>query len=200
MYANLFTVFLSAALINNVVMSQFLGICPFLGVSKELKNAAGMSVSVIFVMLMATVVTWPICTYLLIPNGLGYMQTVLFILIIAALVQLIEITVQKYVPALHKALGVYLPLMATNCAILAVTLDNFKKGYDFLQSLVDSLGAGLGFLLAMVIFAGIREHIQNADPPPSFRGVPITLFSVAILSLAFFAFGGVVENLFGMRG
>jgi electron transport complex protein RnfA len=196
-YRALIVIMMSTVLVNNYVLSQFLGICPFLGVSKELKNAAGMGVAVIFVMLLATSATWPIHTYLLEPNGLTYMQTVVFILVIAALVQLIEIVVRKYVPSLHAALGVYLPLMATNCAILAATIDNFKKEYNFIQSFVDSLGAGLGFLLAMVIFAGIREHTQNADPPPSFKGIPITLFSVAILSIAFFAFSGVAENMFG---
>jgi electron transport complex protein RnfA len=171
-----------------------------LGVSKELKNAAGMGVSVVFVMLLATTATWPIHTYVLERYGLGYMQTVVFILVIAALVQLVEIVVRRFAPALHSALGVYLPLMATNCAILGVTIDNFKKNFSFTESLIDSLGAGIGFLLAMVIFAGIREHTLNADPPPSFRGLPITLFSVTILSLAFFAFGGVAENLFRHGG
>ena len=193
----LIIIIMSTVLVNNYVLSQFLGICPFLGVSKELKNAVGMGIAVTFVMLLATCVTWPIQIYLLESNGFGYMQTIVFILVIAALVQLVEIVLKKYIPALYKALGVYLPLITTNCAILGVTIDNIMKGYTFLQSVVQALGAGIGFLLAMVLFAGIRERIQNADPPPSFKGIPITLFAATILSLAFFAFVGVAENLFG---
>jgi electron transport complex protein RnfA len=193
----LIVIMMSAVLVNNYVLSQFLGVCPFLGVSKEFKSAAGMGIAVVFVMLIATVVTWPIYTFLLERNGLDYMKTVVFILVIASLVQLLEIVIKHFMPPLYSALGVYLPLMATNCAILGVTIDNIKKSYNFIESVVDALGAGLGFLLAMVIFSGIREHTLNADPPPSFKGIPITLFSVAILSLAFFGFSGVIENLFG---
>jgi electron transport complex protein RnfA len=188
---------LGAALVNNYVLRQFLGICPFLGVSKDLKNAAGMSISVIFVMMIATAVTWPIQIYLLDRNGLGYLQTVVFILIIAALVQLVEIVLKKYVPTLYSALGVYLPLMATNCAIFGVTIANIQSELLFAESMLNALGAGLGFLLAMVIFTGIREHTENSDPPPSFAGIPLTLCSAAILSLAFFGFSGVIENMFG---
>ena len=190
-------IMMSAALVNNYVLSRFLGICPFLGVSKELKNAVGMSMAVIFVMVIATLATWPIQTYLLDRHGLGFMQTVVFILIIAALVQLVEIVVRKYMPPLYKALGVYLPLMATNCAILGVTITNINQDYTFLESVVNSFGAGLGFLLAMVAFSGIREYTENTDPPESFKGLPITLISAAILSLAFFGFNGVIENMFG---
>jgi electron transport complex protein RnfA len=190
-------ILMSAVLVNNYVLRQFLGICPFLGVSKELKNATGMSVAVIFVMLLATAVTWPIQAYLLTPNGMGYLQTIVFILVIAALVQLVEITLKKYIPALYTALGVYLPLITTNCAVLGVTIANINKGYTFIEALVNALGSGLGFMLALVIFSGVRSHTEASDPPPSFKGLPITLISAAILSLAFFGFNGVIENLFG---
>jgi electron transport complex protein RnfA len=193
----LIIIMMSAALVHNYVLRQFLGICPFLGVSKEIKSAAGMSMSVIFVMILATAVTWPIQTYLLEVSGLGFLQTVVFILIIAALVQLVEITVKRYIPALYKSLGVYLPLMATNCAILGLVITNINKEYTFAESIVNAFGSGLGFFLAMVIFAGIREHTENSDPPPSFAGLPITLISATILSLAFFGFNGVIENMFG---
>ena len=196
-YRALVVIMLSAVLVNNYVLSQFLGICPFLGVSKDLHNATGMSVAVIFVMLLATAVTWPIQTYLLDSNGLGYLQTIVFILVIAALVQLVEIVLKKYMPPLYRALGVYLPLITTNCAVLGVTIANINKGYTFVEALINSLGSGLGFLLAMVIFSGVRAHTEGSDPPKSFEGLPITLISAAILSLAFFGFNGVVENLFG---
>lgn len=193
----LIVILLSGVLVNNYVLRQFLGICPFLGVSKELKNASGMSVAVIFVMLLATAVTWPIQTFLLTPNGLDYLQTVVFILVIAALVQLVEIILKKYIPALYKALGVYLPLITTNCAVLGVTIANIDSSYTFVESLFNALGSGLGFMLAMVLFAGVRGQIESSDPPESFRGLPITLVAAAILSLSFFGFNGVVENLFG---
>jgi len=193
----LIVIMMSAVLVNNYVLRQFLGICPFLGVSKDLKNATGMSVAVIFVMLMATAVTWPIQTYLLDGNGLGFLQTVVFILVIAALVQLVEIVLKKYIPALYTALGVYLPLITTNCAVLGVTIANIGKGYSFVESMVNALGSGLGFLLAMVIFSGVRGQVESSEPPESFAGLPITLISAAIISLAFFGFNGVIENLFG---
>ena len=193
----LVVIMMSAVLVNNYVLSQFLGICPFLGTSKELKSSVGMGFAVIFVMLLATAATWPIQTYLLDQNGLGYLQTVVFILIIAALVQLVEIILKKYIPSLYTSLGVYLPLITTNCAILGATIANIQKEYGFIESAVNALGAGLGFLLAMVLFSGIRQRLENADPPPSFKGVPVTLFSAAILSLAFFGFSGVIENMFG---
>ncbi len=190
-------IMMSAVLVNNYVLRQFLGICPFLGVSKELKNATGMSIAVIFVMLLATAVTWPIQTYLLTPNGMGYLQTVVFILVIAALVQLVEIVLKKHIPALYKALGVYLPLITTNCAVLGVTIANIDKGYNFVESMVNSFGSGLGFFLAMAIFAGVRGHNERCTPPKPFEGLPLTLISASILSLAFFGFNGVIENLFG---
>jgi len=196
-FEGLVVILVSAAIVNNFVLIQFLGICPFLGVSKDLKNAAGMSFAVIFVMLLATVVTWPLQIYLLDRNGLGYLQTIIFILVIAALVQFVEIVLKKFVPALHAALGVYLPLITVNCALLGVTLMNIQKEYNLIESLVNSLGAGLGFLLAMVLFSGIRTNIENSDPPLSFKGAPLTLIAAAILSISFFGFSGVIENLFG---
>jgi electron transport complex protein RnfA len=156
-------ILMSAVLVNNYVLRQFLGICPFLGVSKELKNAVGMSIAVIFVMLLATAVTWPIQVYLLDANGLGYLQTIVFILVIAALVQLVEIAPKKYVPALYTALGVYLPLITTNCAVLGVTIANIDKGYGFIEAMVNALGSGLGFFLAMVIFSGVRSHTEASS-------------------------------------
>jgi electron transport complex protein RnfA len=193
----LVVILVSAVLVNNYVLRKFLGICPFLGVSKQLSSATGMSIAVIFVMLLSTAVTWPIQTYLLDPNGIGYLQTIVFILVIAALVQLVEIVLKKYIPALYRALGVYLPLITTNCAVLGVTISNIDAGYGFLQAMVNSLGSGLGFFLAMVIFSGVRSRMDSSEPPESFAGLPITLTAAAIVSLSFFGFTGVIENLFG---
>ena len=187
---------MGAAIVNNYVLNRFLGICPFFGVSKDMNSALGMSFAIIFVMIMATAATWPIQIYLLEPHGLGFLQIVAFIIIIASLVQLTEIVLKRYLPALYKSLGVFLPLMTTNCAIIAVTLTNISEGLGFLPSLTNALGAGLGFLLAMVLFCGIRKYTESAKPPPSFEGLPLALISAAILSLAFFGFSGVAENLF----
>ena len=189
-------ILLSAVFINNYVLSRFLGICPFLGVSKKLDSATGMSLAVIFVMLMATAVTFPIQKYLLEPNNLVYLQTIVFILVIAALVQLVEIVLKKYIPSLHKSLGVYLPLITTNCAVLGVTILNIDEGYNFAEAMVNALGSGLGFFLAMVMFSGGRSTIEGSDIPESFKGLPITLIAAAITSLSFMGFGGVIENLF----
>ena len=189
-------IMLSAVFINNYVLSRFLGICPFLGVSKKLNQATGMSLAVIFVMLIATAVTWPIQTYLLDPNNLGYLQTIVFILVIASLVQLVEIILKKYIPSLHKSLGVYLPLITTNCAVLGVTILNIDEGYTFAEAMVNSLGSGLGFFLAMVMFSGVRSKLEGADIPKVFQGLPITLVAASITSLSFLGFSGVVENLF----
>ncbi len=189
-------ILLSAVFVNNYVLSRFLGICPFLGVSKKLDSATGMSLAVIFVMLMATAATWPIQTFLLAPNNLGYLQTIVFILVIAALVQLVEIVLKRYVPSLHQSLGVYLPLITTNCAVLGVTILNIDSEYTFLESMVNSLGSGLGFFLAMVMFSGVRSKIEGADIPESFKGLPVTLIAASITSLSFLGFGGVVENMF----
>ena len=189
-------ILLSAVFINNYVLSRFLGICPFLGVSKKLDSATGMSLAVIFVMLMATAVTFRIQKYLLEPNNLVYLQTIVFILVIAALVQLVEIVLKKYIPSLHKSLGVYLPLITTNCAVLGVTILNIDEGYNFAEAMVNALGSGLGFFLAMVMFSGVRSTIEGSDIPESFKGLPITLIAAAITSLSFMGFGGVIENLF----
>ena len=193
----LLAILMASILVNNYVLSKFLGICPFLGVSKKVNQAVGMGIAVTFVMLMATLATWPIQTYLLEPNGLGYLQTIVFILVIAALVQLVEIILKKYIPGLHKSLGVYLPLITTNCAVLGVTINNITDGYNFVESMVSSFGCGLGFLLAMVLFAGVRSRLENANPPKAFQGLPMTLVAAAIVACAFFGFAGIVEGLLG---
>ena len=195
MVKDLIVILFSAILVNNFVLNKFLGICPFLGVSKKLDSAVGMSAAVIFVMLMATASTWPIYTYVLEPRGMGYMQTLVFILIIASLVQLVEMVLKKFVPALHKSLGIYLPLITTNCAVLGVTVLNIDEGYGFAESMVNSLGAGLGFLLAMVLFSGVRSRIETSDIPESWKGIPITLAAASIVSLSFMGFGGIIEGL-----
>lgn len=195
-FKSLVVILMSSVLINNYVLSRFLGICPFLGVSKKLNQAVGMGISVIIVMLVATAVTYPVQYYILNPNNLGYMQTIVFILIIAALVQFIEIALKKLIPSLHKALGVYLPLITTNCAVLGVTINNITDGYNFLESMVSSLGCGLGFLLAMVLFSGIRTKIRETEIPESLKGLPVTLIAASFVSLAFFGFAGIVDNMF----
>ena len=201
----LIAIVMAAVLVNNYVLAQFLGICPFLGVSKKLDQAAGMSVAVIFVMLLATAVTYPIQFFVLNPNGLGYLQTIVFILVIAALVQLVEIILKKYIPALHASLGVYLPLITTNCAVLGVCISNVDNyltatggfGGGFVQAMFNSLGSGLGFLLAMVLFSGVRSRVDKCKCPECFKGMPITLISAAIVSVSFMGFAGIVENLLG---
>ena len=198
-------IFFTMILVDNYVLAKFLGICPFLGVSKKLDQAAGMSVAVIFVMLLATAVTYPIQYFVLNPNGLGYLQTIVFILVIAALVQLVEIILKKYIPALHASLGVYLPLITTNCAVLGVCISNVDNyltatggfGGGFVQAMFNSLGSGLGFLLAMVLFSGVRSRVDKCKCPECFKGMPITLISAAIVSVSFMGFAGIVENLLG---
>ena len=193
----LILILMGGVLINNYVLQRFLGICPFLGVSKKINQATGMGLAVIFVMLTATAATWPIQTFLLKKFDLEYLQTIVFILVIAALVQFVEIILKKFIPVLHKSLGVYLPLITTNCAVLGVTIENVSPAvnYGFVESMVSSLGVGLGFLLAMVLFAGVRSRIENCPSPNCIKGLPITLISASIVSLAFFGFAGVVENL-----
>ena len=188
---SLLTVLLAGILTNNYVLAKTTGICPFLGVSKKFQQAAGMGVAVIFVMLCATAATWPIYTYLLKEFDLTYLQTIVFILVIAALVQFVEIVLKKFMPPLYKSLGVYLPLITTNCAVLGIANENIDKGYDFVTSMVSSLGVGLGFLLAMVLFAGVRLRIENCHAPKSFRGIPITLVAAAIVAMAFYGFKGI---------
>ena len=192
---SLILILMGGVLANNYVLQKFLGICPFLGVSKKFNQASGMGIAVIFVMLAATAVTWPIQTFILDALGLGYLQTIVFILVIAALVQFVEIALKRFIPALHSSLGVYLPLITTNCAVLGVAINNITAGYGFIESMVSSLGVGLGFLLAMVLFAGVRSRIENTPAPDCFKGLPITLIAASIVSLAFFGFSGVVENL-----
>ena len=196
MIKSLIVIILTSVLVNNYVLSRFIGICPFLGVSKNLNQATGLGLSVIFVMLLSTAVTWPIQTFLLARFDLEYMRTIVFILVIAALVQLVELLLKKYIPSLHASLGIYLPLITTNCAVLGVTIDNINDGYTFIESMVSSLGCGLGFLLAMVLFAGVRSRLEDSNPPECFRGMPITLVSAAIVALSFFGFAGVVDGLF----
>ena len=186
----------SAILVDNFVLSKFLGICPFLGVSKNLKTAMGMSMAVIFVMVLATAITWPVFYLLLAPYDLGYLQTIIFILVIAALVQLIETFLKKTLPPLYQALGIYLPLITTNCAILGVAILNIDQAYGFGESMINSLGAGLGFMLALFLFSGVRSKVDHADVPRFFKGLPITLVSAALVSIAFFGFKGLIENLF----
>ncbi len=193
----LLAILFASVLVNNYTLVKFLGICPFLGVSKKVDQAAGMGIAVIFVMLVATAATWPIQTFLLDPYRLGYLQTIVFILVIAALVQFVEIVLKRYLPALHQSLGIYLPLITTNCAVLGVTINNITDGYNFLTSMVSSLGCGLGFLLAMVLFAGVRSRVEEAIPPKPFSGIPITLISASIVALAFYGFSGIITNIFG---
>ena len=192
----LIVIAISSCFVSNVVLSQFLGICSFLGVSTDIKTAAGMGGAVVFVITIASFVASIINNYILIPLDMVYLRTIVFILVIASLVQFVEIVLKKYIPSLYKSLGVYLPLITTNCAVLGVTINNIKDEYSFLESMVSSLGCGLGFLLAMVIFAGVRSKVEDALPPKSFSGIPITLISASIVSVAFYGFGGVIEKLF----
>ena len=203
MAVKLASIFFTMILVDNYVLVKFLGICPFLGVSKKLDSAVGMSLAVTFVMVLATAATWPIQMFLLTPAGsegtsrdMGYLQTIVFILIIAILVQLLENFLKKFIPALYKSLGVYLPLITTNCTILGVTILNIDNGYNFIESVVCAAGAGLGFLLAMVLFSGVRRRVEQAVTPKCFEGLPITLVSAAITSLSFMGFGGIVEAIF----
>lgn len=196
----LVAIFLAAILTENYVLNKFLGICPFLGVSKKLNTAVGMSCAVTVVMVIATAVTWPLYSYLLVPNGLSYLQTIVFILVIAALVQLLETFLRKYMPPLYNSLGIYLPLITTNCAVLGVTMLVLEKGaadptFGYLQSLVSAFGSGIGFLVAMVLFAGIRERLEDCDIPELFRGLPITLVAASLVAVSFLGFNGVVDRL-----
>ena len=195
-FKTLVVILLSSVLVDNYVLSRFLGICPFLGVSKKLDQATGMGVAVTVVMLIATAVTWPIQYFVLDTLGLGYLQNIAFILIVATLVQILEVVLKKFSPSLYKGLGVYLPLITTNCAVLGVTINNIIDGYTFVESMVSSLGCGLGFLLAMVLFSGLRSRIDETNIPAPFRGLAVTLIAASFISLAFMGFGGIVENIF----
>ena len=195
-FKTLIIILLSSVFVNNYVLSRFLGICPFLGVSKKLDQATGMGVAVTIVMLIATAVTWPIQHFVLNALGLGYLQNIAFILIIATLVQILELVLKKFSPSLYKGLGVYLPLITTNCAVLGVTINNIIDGYNLLESIVSSLVCGLGFLLAMVLFSGLRSRIDDTNIPTPFKGLAATLIAASFISLAFMGFGGIVENIF----
>ena len=195
MLKSLILILMGGVLINNYVLNQFLGICPFLGVSKKVNQASGMGMAVIFVMLFATAATWPIYNFVLVPLKIEYFQTIVFILVIASLVQFVEIVMKKFIPALHRSLGVYLPLITTNCAVLGVTINNITAGYNFLESMISSLGVGLGFLLAMLLFAGVRSKLDDSNAPKCFRGLPVTLIAASIVAMAFYGFAGIVENL-----
>lgn len=190
--ATLLNVLLAGILTSNYILAKTTGICPFLGVSKKFQQAAGMGIAVIFVMLCATAATWPIYNYLLKSFDLVYLQTLVFILVIATLVQFVEIVLKKFIPPLYKSLGVYLPLITTNCAVLGIANENISKGRDFITSMVASLGVGIGFLLAMILFAGVRLRIENCPSPKPFRGVPITLIAAAIVAMSFAGFAGIV--------
>ncbi len=200
MIKGLVAVFLAAILTENYVLSKFLGICPFLGVSKKVNTALGMSAAVTFVMVLATAVTYPIYMYLLVPASLEYLETIVFIIIIAGLVQLVEIILKKYIPSLYNSLGIYLPLITTNCAVLGVTMlvvERSGADFGYVHALVNALGAGIGFLVAMVMFAGVRQRLESADIPKSLKGLPITLVAASLVSLSFLGFSGLVENMLG---
>ena len=196
----IFSIILTAILTENFVLCKFLGICPFLGVSKKVDTALGMSLAVIFVMLASTAVTYPI-NNILVKNDLEYLQTIVFILVIAALVQLVEIVLKKYIKPLYNALGMYLPLITTNCAVLGVVLLNLDKfggmEHSFALSMVNTLGAGVGFMVAMLIFAGVRSRLETADIPDGLKGLPSTLIAASLTSVSFLGFSGVVEGIFG---
>jgi electron transport complex protein RnfA len=196
----IFSIILTAILTENFVLCKFLGICPFLGVSKKVDTALGMSVAVIFVMLASTAVTYPI-NNILVKNDMEYLQTIVFILVIAALVQLVEIVLKKYIKPLYNALGIYLPLITTNCAVLGVVLLNLDKfggmEHSFALSMVNSLGAGVGFMVAMLIFAGVRSRLETADIPEGLKGLPSTLIAAALTSVSFLGFSGVIDGIFG---
>ena len=188
----LFAIVIGAIFVNNVVLSQFLGICPFLGVSSKVETSMGMGMAVTFVMALATLVTWCIQQYVLVPFGIGYMQTITFILVIAALVQMVEIVLKKVSPALYQALGIFLPLITTNCAVLGVAIITIQKNFDLLTGVIYAVAAALGFALALVLFDGIRERLEVEDTPEGMRGVPIALITAGLLAMAFMGFANVV--------
>ncbi len=187
----LLIILLNAIFVDNFVLSKFMGICPFLGVSKKLDSAVGMGAAVTFVMVCATLCTYPIYMFILVPMGLEYLKTIAFILIIALFVQIVEMILKKKIPSLYKALGVFLPLITTNCAVLGVTILNIDNGYNIIQSVVNSLGGGLSFTLALIIFSGVRSRVNAADVPEMFKGVPATLIAASIVSVSFMGFSGM---------
>jgi electron transport complex protein RnfA len=187
-----FIIIIGAVLINNIVLSQFLGICPFLGVSKKLSAALGMGAAVTFVLVLAGTLTWAIQIYILNPFKIGYLQTIAFIMVIAALVQFVEMVIKKYSPSLYKALGIYLPLITTNCAVLGVAILNIQKEFNLGKTIVHSISHALGFSLALILMAGIRERLEDAEIPRSMEGVPISLVTAALMSMAFLGFSGLI--------
>ena len=193
---SLLGILISAVLTENFILVKFYGICPFMGVSKKIDTALGMGMAVTFVMAIASAACWAVDAYILQPLGLAYMQTVAFILVIASVVQVVEMFLKKSVPALYKALGIFLPLITTNCAVLGVAINNITDGYTFLESMVNTLGVGLGFLLAMVLFSGLRSRIDETNIPRPFRGLAVTLIAASFISLAFMGFAGIVDALF----
>lgn len=190
LFISLFSISLSAILAENFILVKFMGICPFMGVSKKFDTALGMGVAVIFVMGLASAATWAVNEYLLIPYGLAYMQTVVFILVIAALVQFVEMFLQKALPALYQALGIYLPLITTNCAVLGVALLNIQNGYNFIESVIYGIMGGAGFTVAILLFSSVRERLEDCDCPKAFRGFPIALIAAGLLALSFMGFSG----------
>ena len=186
----------ASILVNNYILVQFLGCCSFFGVSKKTDTAIGMGMAVVFVMALASAVSWAVWYFILDPLGLDYMQTIAFILVIATLVQFVEMFMKKSMPALYSALGIFLPLITTNCAVLGVTISVLDEGYNFAESLVCAVGAGVGFMVAMVLFSGVRKRLEDAQPPKCFEGLPITLVAASVTSLSFMGFGGVIENIF----
>ena len=188
----LILILIGSALVNNVVLSQFLGLCPFLGVSKKTKTAASMGAAVIFVIMIASAVTYAVHYMVLVPLGMEYMQTIVFILVIAALVQMIEMMLKKVSPAIYSALGVYLPLITTNCAVLGVAITNIQNGSTFTESMMNSLGTSVGFLIAIVVMAGIRERLEGNDIPKAFQGMPIVLITAGLMAIAFCGFAGII--------
>ena len=190
--SNLIAIFFGMALVNNMVLVKFLGLCPFFGVSKKLKSALSMGIAVLLVMVVASVVTWPIFHFLLVPYDVEFMRTVIFILVIASLVQIIEMTIKRTNLTLYNALGIYLPLITTNCAVLGITFINIDQAYTFPESIIAALGAGAGFTLVLIIMSGIRERLDMADPPLAFKGTPIAFITAMLLGLCFLAFGGII--------
>ena len=191
-FVNLLLIFISGALINNVILSQFLGICSFLGISNKIKSAIGMGLAVIFVITSSSIICYLLYTFILAPLDLGYLNTIVFIAVIACLVQFVEMVIKKFSPALYDALGVYLPLITTNCAVLGVALLNVEKGYDLVESIVNGFAAALGYTISIILMAGIREKMEYNDIPKTFRGFPITLITATLMAIAFYGFSGLI--------
>ena len=195
MFITFILAIISSMLIDNVVLSRFYGICPFLGVSKKVKSSLGMGIAVVFVIMLATIICWPLYNYVLVPAGVAYLDTVTYILVIASLVQLVGLFIKKYSPSLYKSLGIYLPLITTNCAVLGVAQSNTDQGLSFLNSLANGLGTSIGFLLIIVVFSAIRVRLETANTPKAFKGLPIALITAAIMALAFMGLQGLFSGI-----